>query len=714
MSKTTKIKNGLYDALKFKFDSQTPTRGVNAADGLGNDKSGIGEPDDLAMGLRKTGEIDDAPLALDDTERVKVLSPGRLVTKRFFRNKLAMVGLALLILMFSFTFLGPLVYPYSQTALFYKYDYLSIDYASATQRTENATYKIPGGPELKSTIANSFNSYVIELEAEEVTEKTIRGADDAEYVMSKLGKGIYTLSTAEKNLIGVYRLSGQVATYNKLLDAFEWSGEQLSDGLRDAALAGIAADAGSFDYQGMLYTITGARNRYSVNRAEPEFSGPVPGDGFIAEIEDNLDGGSFEYDGKSYLTSGVSGGASEVFEIGNLSAALIGSTFVFNSYDSAVNFSDEFKRNALLAVYSGGEFMADGVSYKVNEEEDFLFITDASGNAAAALSTFSIRRYSGQDTLSLAFKETAQAVIERMIDDNEVTASFVFGVHEIDTSGNYVYDDSGEPVYVDSEITVSRKNTGEFVMTCEQITYLIDLFGAPSKEHILGTDGDGMDLLARMMYGGRVSLMVGFMVVFIEIILGVIMGGVSGFFSGWVDTLIMRIADVFYCIPTYPILIILGALFDKQKMDPYKRLVWMMITMGILGWAIVARLVRGQILSLREQEFMVAQEATGMRARRRIFRHLVPNVMPQLIVRATMGVGEVIIYESTLSFLGLGVKYPLATWGSMSNAVTSSAEAVLRYAYIWVPVGLLICLTVIAFNFAGDGLRDAFDPKMRR
>ncbi len=176
----------------------------------------------------------------------------------------------------------------------------------------------------------------------------------------------------------------------------------------------------------------------------------------------------------------------------------------------------------------------------------------------------------------------------------------------------------------------------------------------------------------------------------------------------------MRLVDVFYCIPSMPILIIMGAFFDALKMNAYVRLIWLMAILGILGWAGVARLVRGQILSLREQEFMVAEEATGMRAGKRIFRHLVPNVMPQLIVSATMGLGSVIITESTLSFLGLGVKHPLATWGNMINSVTGSSEDMIRYAYIWVPIGLLICLTVIAFNFVGDGLRDAFDPKMKQ
>jgi peptide/nickel transport system permease protein len=176
----------------------------------------------------------------------------------------------------------------------------------------------------------------------------------------------------------------------------------------------------------------------------------------------------------------------------------------------------------------------------------------------------------------------------------------------------------------------------------------------------------------------------------------------------------MRLVDIFYCIPTIPILLILGAFFDSVKMDSYARLFWMMVVMGILGWAPVARLVRGQILSLREQEFMTAAESTGIRTSRKIFRHLIPNVMPQLIVSATMGLGSVIILEATLSFLGLGVKRPLATWGTMINAITSSNENLIRYAYIWIPVGMLICLTVVAFNFVGDGLRDAFDPKMKQ
>ena len=141
------------------------------------------------------------------------------------------------------------------------------------------------------------------------------------------------------------------------------------------------------------------------------------------------------------------------------------------------------------------------------------------------------------------------------------------------------------------------------------------------------------------------------------------LGGVSGYCGGWVDNLIMRIVDIFYCIPSMPVIIILGAAMDAMRVDPQIRMVYLMLILGFLGWPGIARLVRGQILSLREQEFMTATEACGIRASRRIFRHLIPNVIPQLIVTCTMSLGSTIIMEATLSFLGLGVKYPLRLLG---------------------------------------------------
>ncbi|GMQ56495.1 ABC transporter permease subunit [Vallitalea sediminicola] len=235
----------------------------------------------------------------------------------------------------------------------------------------------------------------------------------------------------------------------------------------------------------------------------------------------------------------------------------------------------------------------------------------------------------------------------------------------------------------------------------------------PSSEHWLGTDRDGRDTFTRLMYGGRISLVIGFVVVAIELFFGIILGGIAGYFGGVTDNIIMRIVDIFFCIPFLPIVLILSSALITLAVDGSKKIYYLMLVLGILGWASVARLVRGQILSLREQEFMIATEAIGLKPRKRIFKHLIPNVMPQLIVIATLGVGGIILTESGLSFLGFGVPFPFASWGNMVSAVTD--PIILKgYLYIWIPPGICILATVMGFNFVGDGLRDAFDPKMRR
>lgn len=235
----------------------------------------------------------------------------------------------------------------------------------------------------------------------------------------------------------------------------------------------------------------------------------------------------------------------------------------------------------------------------------------------------------------------------------------------------------------------------------------------PSKDHLLGTDADGYDVFVRLMYGGRISLTIGFIVVILETIIGVILGGLAGYFGGWVDQIIMRVVDIFNCIPTLPILLIASALIDSWNLDPDKSIYILMVIITIFSWSGIARLVRGQILSLREQEYIVATEVMGLPTWRRIFVHLIPNVMPQLIVSMTLGLGSVILYESTLSFLGLGVQPPKAAWGTM--IATSNDTNVLKYhANLWLPAGMLIVVAVLGFNFVGDGLRDAMDPKAKK
>ena len=238
----------------------------------------------------------------------------------------------------------------------------------------------------------------------------------------------------------------------------------------------------------------------------------------------------------------------------------------------------------------------------------------------------------------------------------------------------------------------------------------------PTWRNPLGTDQYGYDVLTRLMYGGQVSLIMSLVSVLVETLLGTVIGSIAGYFGGWVDQVIMRVVDIFNCLPGLPILLLAASLVSGWGVPAQYRIYCLMLILTIFGWSGIARLVRGQILSLREQEFMIAAEATGLSVGHKIFKHLIPNVMPQLIVSATLSLGGTILYEATLSYLGVGVPFPYAAWGTMINATSGSAgrEILQHYPNLWVPAGILIVMAVLGFNFIGDSLRDAFDPKSRR
>lgn len=231
--------------------------------------------------------------------------------------------------------------------------------------------------------------------------------------------------------------------------------------------------------------------------------------------------------------------------------------------------------------------------------------------------------------------------------------------------------------------------------------------------HLLGTDGTGYDILVRLMYGGRLSLMLSFLVVLVYTLIGIVLGGLAGYFGGWVDMIIMRLVDILNCLPSLPIMLILGAFFDGSGMSESVRVYFMMGVLTLMSWTGTARLVRGQILMLREQEYMVATDALGFSPWRKIFKHLVPNVMPQLIVSMTLGLGGTILTEASLSFLNLGAPEQVASLGRMVNSA-KDPMVLSNYILDWMPAGFIIILAVVAFNFIGDGLRDALDPKMKR
>ncbi|CCJ84913.1 Oligopeptide transport system permease protein OppC (TC 3.A.1.5.1) [Cronobacter dublinensis 582] len=235
----------------------------------------------------------------------------------------------------------------------------------------------------------------------------------------------------------------------------------------------------------------------------------------------------------------------------------------------------------------------------------------------------------------------------------------------------------------------------------------------PDAAHWLGTDFLGRDIYTRLLLAGRISLVIGLLTMLLSVALGYLLGAISGYVGGWTDKLIMRLADLVMTIPSLPLLIVAGAMLSELDFSPDSRIYMVVVMLSLLEWPKLARLVRGQILSLRERDFMLATQVLGLSSRRRLFGHLLPNTIPLLVVMATMAVANAILMESALSYLGLGVVPPTPSWGNMMDAANSLIDFQ-RRPWLWMPPGIAIFLTVIAINVLGDGLRDALDPKMKR
>lgn len=655
-------------------------------------------------------------MRLDDVSRVKVLSPTRQVAKRFMRNRLAVFGLFSILFMFIFCFLGPVFYPYGQKETFYKYDTINTKLGVASESTSFTGYTVDSSVKVDGS-ANSYMTTTIKLmQSSDLDDYISLYGDGNAYEVIREGDNVYTLSQRSAERMASFGVSlVEWAEYDGVTRTFKYRGESADSETENKIRTSLRGNSGSVEIDGSKYFFsrTSGKNYLITKEVGGFVYSSTPMDSsFEAKAGTAEVNTVFSYAGGEYFVA-KDGETSVLYKVGKGKIAKVFTTFVIDLYDSNGTVSDEFRTKALLALYSSSVFESGGTQYHfIAEDDDVIRIFDDKNNEIGEFSTFIIRRNNGEDTIPYEAKRDITFAVSEMVEMGKSSASLETKLPEQTEDGRHKTDESGSVIYTPTEVRINSTDKN-YELWAYQITYVIDRFASPSWSHILGTDGDGFDVMSRVMYGGRISLMVGFVVVFIEIILGVILGGLAGYYGGWIDNVIMRLVDIFYCLPSTPIMIILGSIMDAQRMDVYTRLFIMMAALGIMGWAGVARLVRGQILSFREQEFMIAAEATGIKVKDRIFKHLIPNVMPQLIVIATMGVGGTIITESTLSFLGLGVKHPLATWGTMINSV-SSASAMAHYAYIWIPVGLLISFTVISFNFVGDGLRDAYDPKGKR
>ena len=489
--------------------------------------------------------------SLNDDRRVKVLSPGALVAKRFFRNRLAVVGLTMLLAMFVFSFIGGVVSPYGQDQQFYTYTQMSKEYVGVT-RNDKLRFVVADGQEFGS-IAQSKGNEAIKKGEETFTYK------DNDYEVETLSEDLY-----------VFRQGHTVLAY--AAKDMVTAADGVAELSFDAKLAALTAQAAG----------------------ETTFA---------------ADGQDYELDADGNITQS----GSEVAYIGR---------FVVSAADASVVISRDFR---------------DRLEEAIDDNITEFTYTDADGNEA-----------------------------------------------EYDI----VYDAS----------------TGVWSVKQMTETYVFDRYASPNKEHWLGTDTNGMDMLTRLMYGTRISMLVALMAAFVNLIIGILYGGISGYLGGTVDMIMMRIVDIISTIPLtlYVILImqVLGAGIQS-----------IIVALGSVYWVDMARVVRGQILSLKQQEFVLAAKTIGSSATTILFDHLIPNALGSILVTITMLIPSAIFMEAFLGYLGIGLQPPLASLGTMCN----DASANLRTSphELLIPA-LMICVIMFAFNFVGDGLRDALDPKLKK
>lgn len=264
--------------------------------------------------------------------------------------------------------------------------------------------------------------------------------------------------------------------------------------------------------------------------------------------------------------------------------------------------------------------------------------------------------------------------------------------------------------------TIIKKTTGyapDYIPSNANLIKSYPPFKAPDGSfswlHPMGTDNQGRDMLARVLQGGQISLMVGIIATIVSLLIGIAYGAVAGYLGGRIDNLMMRFVDILYSLPYIILVIVLLAMFRRST--PMGQLVLLFVALGSVSWLTMARIVRGQVLSLKNQEFVLAARATGVSTRRIIFRHIVPNTLGPVIVYATLTIPTVMLTEAFLSFLGFGVQPPLASWGTLA---TDGIQNIGIFPWQMVFPGLTMALTLFSLNFLGDGLRDALDPQMRK
>lgn len=535
--------------------------------------------------------------SLNDDRRVKVLSPGMLVAKRFIRNRMAVTGLVILIFMFVFSFIGGLVSPYGQDQFFYT----------------------------DKTIRKSFG------EAKENTEFRYGSNSDELFGLTAQAKAMLAIQQGKDS----FNFSNHNYTMNKVSDEMftvSCDGVMVGYAAKDMVNADAADQKLSFEfnYQALTAYATGAK----------EFTA----DGVTYAL---AEGGGVTLDGADY--------------------AYI-SRYLVQAISPDVFLSRDFK--------------------------DKLLATIATAQDGKATFTYTDE--------SLIMNEPEQT------EDGENANGQTSGINTEDPNAPK-QDDTSDTATAEYDLEF-KAATNSWQILQEKSSRQYDQYSFPNMKHWLGTDMYGMDMLTRLMYGGRVSLLIGFIVIIIETVIGVIFGGISGYFGGWVDILLMRVTEIVGAIPFLPFALVLSAILQSSDLHENTRIFIIMLILGLLSWTGLAKLIRGQILAEREKEFVTAARSMGVKEGRIAFKHILPNVISVILVSVTLDFAGCMLTESSLSYLGFGVQLPRPTWGNMLDG-SRNALVIQSYWWRWVFPALFLSIVVICINIIGDTLREVLDPK---
>lgn len=604
----------------------------------------------------------------------KIVSPGKQAVKSFFRRPLAVIALCVVVGMFLFVFIGPLFMPTYRD-----------DYRSTTQANLRPSLSMRSVPSALK--------------------------DDVKQISSKSFFSVGLSSSGEVYVWGVSKLSVSKIDLGDIPEEVKNNKIEFVAAGTDHIIA--------ISESGKVYA-WGNRNLGQYVKDEADLAEQEANDGIVVMPEE-LRNGTIDVSQVKKVTCGTQASAI-LMKDGTL--YIWGNSKTYSNIPKFKNrkfYDIEFTLTSVVGVsydqktiYTGVQGLYDKLKYKMDGgAADQSLIIGKNTIESIAVTNESVCALLSDG--STVFGGTINS--ETLVDKPSLGKDRIVKISG-GTSHYVALTQSGKVVAwgdnTHGQCDISDTNASDCFAGSYQ-SYSVDADGEFSKSaglkgYIFGTDANGVDVFKRIISGGRMTLTIGAVAVIISTVIGIIVGCISGYFGGWVDMLLMRLTEIVSAIPFLPFAMILSALMAQTSIEENARIFIIMVILGVLSWTGLARLVRGQVLSVRENEYVTAAKAMGVKETKIAFKHILPNVISIIIVTLTLDFAGCMLTESSLSFLGFGVQYPRPTWGNMLNA-TKTLTIIGNFWWLWVFPGLFLAITTICINIVGDALRDILDPK---